>query len=156
MRRSWRRDTFPAALHRIQACRRCTDRTDYQTVYAREEGAVAAPTAGAALLPPAFRQAWTRRGSNGYFVHTACRCGTFLRSGRRYRRPRDARGIGHVDPVTAASSMRARTRRPHRLCRHDIASADRRAQPRRRSIRPWSGATGIFINAGYRFRRSIC
>src|SRR5262245_53958806 len=53
------------------------DRSDYQTIYAREEGAVAAPTAGLHFTPELF-EALDRRGIKRAFVTLHVGAGTFL------------------------------------------------------------------------------
>jgi len=53
------------------------DRSDYQTVYAREEGAVAAPTAGLHFTPALF-DALDARGIERHFVTLHVGAGTFL------------------------------------------------------------------------------
>ena len=53
------------------------DRSDYQTIYAREEGAVAAPTAGLHFTPELF-DALDRRGIERAFVTLHVGAGTFL------------------------------------------------------------------------------
>ena len=54
------------------------DRADYQTVYAREDGSVAAPTAGPALHAGAAGARWTARASRPHFVTLHVGAGTFL------------------------------------------------------------------------------
>ena len=54
------------------------DRADYQTVYASEEGAVAAPTAGPAFHRRAARAARRRAASRRHFVTLHVGAGTFL------------------------------------------------------------------------------
>src|SRR5690606_35721240 len=53
------------------------DRTDYQTIYAREDGAVAAPTAGLHFTPELFA-ALDARGIERHFVTLHVGAGTFL------------------------------------------------------------------------------
>ena len=54
------------------------DRADYQTIYAREEGAVAAPTAGLHFTPELFARARQRAASSAHFVTLHVGAGTFL------------------------------------------------------------------------------
>ena len=66
------------------------DLHDYQTIYAREEGAVAAPTAGLHFTPELFAQARRQRHRTA-FRDAACRGGdVFAGEGGRYGRPQDA------------------------------------------------------------------
>jgi S-adenosylmethionine:tRNA ribosyltransferase-isomerase len=129
------------------------DRTDYQTVYAREEGAVAAPTAGLHFTDRLFASL-DEAGIERYFVTLHVGAGTFL--------PVKAddtadhvmhEEIGHVDPMTAAKLNAVRERGGRIVC---VGTTSLRliesAAAEDGSIRPWSGATGIFITPGYRFR----
>jgi S-adenosylmethionine:tRNA ribosyltransferase-isomerase len=129
------------------------DRADYQTIYAREEGAVAAPTAGLHFTP-ALMQALDDAGIERRFVTLHVGAGTFLpvkaddTEGHRMHAE-----IGHVDAATADALNESRARGGRivsvgttslRLL-ESAADADG-------TIREWSGATDIFITPGYRFR----
>ncbi|MFD1326787.1 tRNA preQ1(34) S-adenosylmethionine ribosyltransferase-isomerase QueA [Mycoplana ramosa] len=129
------------------------DRRDYQTIYAREEGAVAAPTAGLHFTEGLFERL-DRKGVERHFVTLHVGAGTFL--------PVKAddtddhvmhQEIGHVSKATADALNAVRARGGRIVCvgttslrlLESAASADG-------TIEPWSGATGIFITPGYRFR----
>ncbi len=72
-----RRDAA-AAVHRRQARRRSdADRSDYQTIYAAHDGAVAAPTAGLHFTPE-LMAALEARGISRHFVTLHVGAGTFL------------------------------------------------------------------------------
>ncbi|MQX95188.1 tRNA preQ1(34) S-adenosylmethionine ribosyltransferase-isomerase QueA [Sinorhizobium medicae] len=129
------------------------DRTDYQTVYAREEGAVAAPTAGLHFTDRLFAML-DEAGIERHFVTLHVGAGTFL--------PVKAddtddhvmhEEIGHVDAVTAAKLNAVRERGGRVVC---VGTTSLRlvesAAAEDGTIHAWSGATGIFITPGYRFR----
>ncbi|OQP88158.1 tRNA preQ1(34) S-adenosylmethionine ribosyltransferase-isomerase QueA [Rhizobium rhizosphaerae] len=129
------------------------DRADYQTIYAREEGAVAAPTAGLHFTDRLFA-ALDARGIERHFVTLHVGAGTFL--------PVKAEDtdqhvmhqeIGQVSAETAAKLNAVKARGGRIVCVGTtslrlIESAAREDG----QIAPWSGATGIFITPGYRFR----
>lgn len=129
------------------------DRTSYQTVYARNEGAVAAPTAGLHFTPDVFA-ALKARGISTHFLTLHVGAGTFLpvkaedTDGHRMHAE-----WGTIDGTVAADLNAARARGGRivavgttalRLL-ESAATAD--AQ-----IAPFSGETSIFITPGYRFR----
>ncbi|MDI6835929.1 MAG: S-adenosylmethionine:tRNA ribosyltransferase-isomerase, partial [Rhizobiaceae bacterium] len=129
------------------------DRTDYQTVYARKEGAVAAPTAGLHFTPSLF-EALDKAGIERHFVTLHVGAGTFL--------PVKADDTddhkmhletGHVTAETAARLNAVKARGGRIVCvgttslRLIESAADASGR-----IEPWSGATGIFITPGYRFK----
>lgn len=129
------------------------DRTDYQTVYAREEGAVAAPTAGLHFTPALF-EALDKAGIERHFVTLHVGAGTFL--------PVKADDTddhkmhletGHVTAETAARLNAVKARGGRIVCvgttslRLIESAADAAGR-----IEPWSGPTGIFITPGYRFK----
>ena len=130
------------------------DRADYQTLFAREEGSVAAPTAGLHFTDDAAGAARgaRHRPAQG---HAACRPG-HLPAGpcRGHRRPQDAPGI--------RQRQRGDRRRAQRRARTAAGASSRSARPRcgcskarpatTASIRPFSGETALFITPGYRFR----
>ncbi|MBP1881999.1 tRNA preQ1(34) S-adenosylmethionine ribosyltransferase-isomerase QueA [Sinorhizobium mexicanum] len=129
------------------------DRTDYQTVYAREEGAVAAPTAGLHFTERLFSRL-DEVGIERHFVTLHVGAGTFLPV-----KTDDTddhlmhEEIGHVSAATANSLNAVRARGGRIVC---VGTTSLRliesAATKEGEIRPWSGATGIFITPGYRFR----
>ncbi|MDI7863173.1 tRNA preQ1(34) S-adenosylmethionine ribosyltransferase-isomerase QueA [Rhizobiaceae bacterium n13] len=129
------------------------DRTDYQTVYAREEGAVAAPTAGLHFTPDLFDMLH-RAGIERHFVTLHVGAGTFL--------PVKADDTddhkmhfetGMVSAATAERLNAVKARGGRIVC---VGTTSLRliesAATEDGDIKPWSGATGIFITPGYRFR----
>ena len=129
------------------------DRTDYQTIYARDEGAVAAPTAGLHFTPELFA-ALDARGIERRFVTLHVGAGTFLpvKADDTADHKMHAE-TGSVSPETAAALNAARARGGRIVCvgttslrlLESAASDDGR-------IESWSGPTDIFITPGYRFR----
>lgn len=129
------------------------DRKDYQTIYAREDGAVAAPTAGLHFTPELFEKL-DARGIARHFVTLHVGAGTFL--------PVKADDTdehlmhserGHVDAQTAdaLNEIRARGGRIVAVGTTSLRLLES-AAGEDGMIRPWSGATDIFITPGYKFR----
>ncbi len=129
------------------------DRKDYQTIYAREEGAVAAPTAGLHFTDALFEKL-DALGVERHFVTLHVGAGTFL--------PVKAddttehvmhEEIGYVSEETAAAlnAVKARGGRIVSVGTTSLRLLESAADEDG-TIKPWSGATGIFITPGYRFR----
>ncbi len=129
------------------------DRADYQTIYAREEGAVAAPTAGLHFTPQLF-EALDRAGVERHFVTLHVGAGTFL--------PVKADDTddhkmhlesGYVSGETADKLNAVKARGGRIVC---VGTTSLRliesAAQETGEIRGWAGATGIFITPGYRFK----
>ncbi|WDZ78335.1 tRNA preQ1(34) S-adenosylmethionine ribosyltransferase-isomerase QueA [Ensifer adhaerens] len=129
------------------------DRADYQTMYAREEGAVAAPTAGLHFTDRLFAKL-DEVGVEKHFVTLHVGAGTFL--------PVKAddtddhvmhQEIGHVDARTAERLNAVKARGGRIVC---VGTTSLRLIESATSedgvVKPWSGPTGIFITPGYRFR----
>ena len=129
------------------------DRDDYQTIYAREEGAVAAPTAGLHFTPELFA-ALDAAGIERHFVTLHVGAGTFLPvKADDTDDHRMHAETGHVSAETAAAlnAVKARGGRivsvgttSLRLLESATGEDGRLAE--------WSGPTDIFITPGYRFR----
>ena len=123
------------------------DRSDYQTVYAVEEGAVAAPTAGLHFTDELFRRL-DERGIARHTVTLHVGAGTFLpvkaedTSEHRMHAEWGAVSAATADALNAARAAR----RPHRRGRHDVAAparerrAARTARSRRSPARPTSSS----------------
>ncbi len=129
------------------------DRTDYQTVYARESGAVAAPTAGLHFTDRLFA-ALDEIGVERHFVTLHVGAGTFLPMKAQDTRDHVMHEeIGHVSPSTAEALNAVKARGGRIVC---IGTTSLRliesAAREDGTIDPWSGPTGIFITPGYRFR----
>ncbi|TGP52852.1 tRNA preQ1(34) S-adenosylmethionine ribosyltransferase-isomerase QueA [bacterium M00.F.Ca.ET.230.01.1.1] len=129
------------------------DRTDYQTIYAREEGAVAAPTAGLHFTPALFA-ALDAKGIERHFVTLHVGAGTFLpvKADDTADHKMHAE-TGSVSPETAAALNAAKARGGRIICvgTTSLRLLESAARDDGR-IEPWSGPTDIFITPGYRFR----
>jgi S-adenosylmethionine:tRNA ribosyltransferase-isomerase len=129
------------------------DRKDYQTVYAREEGAVAAPTAGLHFTPGLFA-ALDARGIERHFVTLHVGAGTFLpvKADDTADHKMHAE-IGYVSAETAAAinAARAESRRVVAVGTTSLRLLESAAAPDG-TMAAWSGATDIFITPGYKFR----
>jgi S-adenosylmethionine:tRNA ribosyltransferase-isomerase len=129
------------------------DRVDYQTIYAREKGAVAAPTAGLHFTPELFA-ALDEVGVERHFVTLQVGAGTFLpvKADDTDEHKMHAE-IGQVDAGTAErlNAVRARGGRIVSVGTTSLRLLES-ATDSDGTIRPWSGATDIFITPGYRFR----
>jgi S-adenosylmethionine:tRNA ribosyltransferase-isomerase len=129
------------------------DRVDYQTLFAREEGAVAAPTAGLHFTPDlAARLAGCGIGLNRVTLHVGA--GTFLpvRS-EDVRVHRMHPEWGHVDAATAAALNAGRATGGRIVA---VGTTSLRllesAAAEHGELSPFSGETSLFIVPGYRFR----
>ena len=129
------------------------DREDYQTIYARERGAVAAPTAGLHFTPELFASL-DQAGIERHFVTLHVGAGTFLpvkaddTSDHRMHSE-----IGHVSAETAAR-LNAVRQRGGRIVSVGTTSLRllESASSEDGTINAWSGATDIFITPGYAFK----
>jgi S-adenosylmethionine:tRNA ribosyltransferase-isomerase len=129
------------------------DRADYQTLFAREEGAVAAPTAGLHFTPRLF-EALKERGVTVHFVTLHVGPGTFL----------PVRGedtAGHVmhyetgaisaDAAAALNATKARGGKIVAVGTTSLRLLESAAGPEGK-LAPFFDATNLFIIPGYRFR----
>jgi S-adenosylmethionine:tRNA ribosyltransferase-isomerase len=129
------------------------DRGDYQTLFAREEGAVAAPTAGLHFTEDLV----TRLCVKGIALHTVTLhvgAGTFLPvKAQDTAEHRMQAEWGTVEEATAAALNAARAAGGRIVA---VGSTALRllesAAVENGTIAPFSGETSIFITPGYRFR----
>ena len=130
-----------------------SDWADYQTLFADEPGAVAAPTAGLHFTPDLVARI-AAGGASLHKVTLHVGAGTFL--------PVKADDIrdhamhaewGRIDAATAAALNEARGRggRIVAIGTTSLRLLESAADPAGR-IRPFAGETSIFITPGYRFR----
>lgn len=129
------------------------DRKDYQTIYAREEGAVAAPTAGLHFTE-ALLSELKDRGIEQHYVTLHVGAGTFLPVKADDTDDHKMHSeIGVITAETAEALNAVRERGNRIICvgttslRLIESAADEDGK-----IHPWSGATDIFITPGYQFR----
>ena len=129
------------------------DRDDYQTIFAREEGAVAAPTAGLHFTP-GLMASLAEKGVSLQYVTLHVGAGTFLpvkvedTAGHRMHAE-----IGHIDGGAAAAinAARARGGRVVAVGTTSLRLLESAARDDG-TLEAWSGATDIFITPGYRFK----
>ncbi|SER60156.1 S-adenosylmethionine:tRNA ribosyltransferase-isomerase [Faunimonas pinastri] len=129
------------------------DRSDYQTVYAEKDGAVAAPTAGLHFTDDLLRRL-EKAGIGHAFVTLHVGAGTFLPvkvddTADHHMHTE----IGTLDQATADRLNAARAA-GHRVVAVGTTSMRllESAAGEDDVIRPFSGGTDIFITPGYRFR----
>ena len=129
------------------------DRTDYQTLFAHEEGAVAAPTAGLHFTP-SLLEALRARGIGLHTVTLHVGAGTFLPvKAEDTSRTHDARRVGQRRRGRR-EALNAARRNGGRVVA--VGSTSLRllesAAAEDGTLRPFAGETAIFITPGYRFR----
>lgn len=129
------------------------DRIDYQTIYAAEDGAVAAPTAGLHFTQTLFDEL-ERVGIERHFVTLHVGAGTFLPVKADDTDDHVMHSeIGEVSAATA-EALNAVKARGGRIV--SIGTTSLRllecASDEQGILHAWRGATDIFITPGYRFR----
>ena len=127
------------------------DASDYQTMFAARDGAVAAPTAGLHFTPDLVARLKERGvGFAGVTLHVGA--GTFLPV--KVDDVADHRmhsEWGEIGPETVASIERARGE-GGRVVSVGTTSLRILETAARDGLRPWSGETDIFITPGFEFR----
>jgi S-adenosylmethionine:tRNA ribosyltransferase-isomerase len=129
------------------------DMQDYQTVYAREQGAVAAPTAGLHFTPELMERL-AARGISSAFVTLHVGPGTFLpvkADDTEEHRMHAEHGRISAETAERINATRLRGRRVVAVGTTSLRLLET-ASDAAGAIRPFSGATSIFITPGYRFR----
>ncbi|MCY4395645.1 MAG: tRNA preQ1(34) S-adenosylmethionine ribosyltransferase-isomerase QueA [Rhodospirillaceae bacterium] len=138
---------LPPYIARSAACR--DDREDYQTVYARERGAVAAPTAGLHFTDRLL-EALAGRGVGYAFVTLHVGAGTFLPV--RAERVADHRMHAETGVVTAEAAQRIEDARTAGGRIVAVGTTSLRLLESccddRGRVRPFAGETDIFIVPG--------
>ncbi len=129
------------------------DRTDYQTVYARQDGSVAAPTAGLHFTPELLEKI-RKNGVEEHFVTLHVGAGTFLPvKTDEVADHRMHAEYGEVSEETAEALNRVRANGGRIVC---VGTTSLRllesAADEGGTIRPFMDETAIFITPGYRFR----
>ena len=129
------------------------DRTDYQTTFARHEGAVAAPTAGLHFTRQ-LMEALAAKGISRHFVTLHVGAGTFLpvRSADTKDHVMHAeQGSILAETAAALKAVKARGGRIVAVGTTALRLLESAASENG-TLAPFSGATRIFITPGYRFR----
>jgi S-adenosylmethionine:tRNA ribosyltransferase-isomerase len=129
------------------------DLTDYQTIYAREDGSVAAPTAGLHFTPE-LMAALDRRRVSRHFVTLHVGAGTFLpvkTDDVAKHRMHAERGDVSAETAFALNEVTVRGGRIVAVGTTALRLLESAADDAG-VIRPFSGETSIFITPGYRFR----
>jgi S-adenosylmethionine:tRNA ribosyltransferase-isomerase len=128
------------------------DRERYQTVYARQAGAVAAPTAGLHFTPQIFERL-RARGIALAYVTLHVGPGTFqpiqVEDVTRHQMHRE---WGELPEMTAAAVAECRARGGRVVAVGTTAVRVLETAAASGEVRPWSGETGLFIYPGYAFR----
>ncbi len=129
------------------------DAIDYQTVYARRDGAVASPTAGLHFTDNLLARLQAR-GIESVHLTLHVGAGTFLPvKSERIEEHRMHGEYGEISPAAAQAIARARDGRRRVVA---IGTTSLRllesAADEAGHVRPFAGETQIFITPGYRFR----
>jgi S-adenosylmethionine:tRNA ribosyltransferase-isomerase len=129
------------------------DRSDYQTIFARAEGAVAAPTAGLHFTP-GLLDALERRGVERAMLTLHVGPGTFLPVKASDPRAHDMHGEWGILSAETARRIAEARRRGGRIVAVGTTSLRliETAAAETGEVRCFAGETRLFILPGYRFR----
>ena len=129
------------------------DAVDYQTVYAREDGAVAAPTAGLHFTDELLAKLQAA-GIERHFVTLHVGAGTFLPvkvEDTKEHKMHAEIGVVTAETADALNAVRARGGRIIAVGTTSLRLLET-ATDSKRVVKPFSGSTNIFITPGYKFR----
>jgi S-adenosylmethionine:tRNA ribosyltransferase-isomerase len=129
------------------------DRSDYQTVFAREEGAVAAPTAGLHFTPR-LMQALDARGIGRHFVTLHVGPGTFLpvrAADTKDYVMHEEHGCIDAQTAEALNAVKAKGGKIVAVGTTSLRLLESATDQTRR-LSSFSNQTRLFITPGYRFR----
>ena len=146
--------TVPLPLYIRGGTADAQDRADYQTLFARYDGSVAAPTAGLHFTPPLLAAlAEAGIGTAGVTLHVGA--GTFqpVRVDDTDAHIMHAEW-GEVSEATAhtINAARAAGGRIVSIGTTSLRLLESVARTHDGAVKPWSGETDIFITPGFRFR----
>lgn len=129
------------------------DLTDYQTIYAQNDGAVAAPTAGLHFTPALF-DALEARGISRHTLTLHVGAGTFLPVKAEYTADHRMHAEWGEISAQTAEALNAARRAGGRIVAVGTTSLRLLESAAREdgTIEPFCGDTAIFITPGYRFR----
>lgn len=129
------------------------DKADYQTIYAREEGAVAAPTAGLHFTPELFA-ALDAMGVSRHFVTLHVGAGTFLPVKADNLNEHVMHAEWGVITAETAAALNAARRAGGRIIAVGTTSLRllESAADADGTVQAFCGDTAIFIRPGYRFK----
>lgn len=141
---------LPPYIRKGQA--QATDRERYQTVFAKHDGSVAAPTAGLHFTP-ALLQRLQDRGVEVAYVTLHVGLGTFepMKSYDPAQHQMHSE-YGTVSDATVQAITACQQRGGKVVAVGTTATRALESAARSGSLRPWSGATDIFIYPPYQFR----
>jgi len=129
------------------------DRSDYQTTFAREEGAVAAPTAGLHFTD-ALMRALDACGISRHFVTLHVGPGTFLpvrSADTKGHKMHAEHGVIRADIAESLNAVKARGGKVVAVGTTSLRLLESAADATG-VLKPFAGETDIFITPGYRFR----
>ncbi len=128
------------------------DQERYQTVYARQAGAVAAPTAGLHFTPQLFDRLQAR-GIDRAFVTLHVGLGTFQPVQEEdYRKHVMHQEWGELPAATVEAVARCRARGGRVVAVGTTSVRVLETAAAAGELRPWSGETDLYIYPPYRFR----
>ncbi|BBF93201.1 tRNA preQ1(34) S-adenosylmethionine ribosyltransferase-isomerase QueA [Blastochloris tepida] len=128
------------------------DRADYQTVFARFDGSVAAPTAGLHFTPDLLGRL-AAKGISQHFVTLHVGAGTFLPvKTEDVRAHRMHAEWGEVSAATVEALDAARAGGGRVVAVGTTSARLLETAARDGALKPFAGETDIFITPGYRFR----
>lgn len=128
------------------------DREDYQTIFAEDEGAVAAPTAGLHFTSGLIKSL-QEAGIKKEFVTLHVGAGTFLPVKAENTEDHKMHEEWGEVPADVVERLKAAKARGHRII--PVGTTSLRlleSAVRSGELSPFSGSTDIFITPGYRFR----
>lgn len=141
---------LPPYIRKGQA--RPEDAQRYQTVFARQAGAVAAPTAGLHFTPAVFERL-KERGIDWRFLTLHVGLGTFQPiQADDYTSHQMHQEWGRLPAETVAAIHTAKSRGGRIVAVGTTAVRVLEAVAYTGELRPWEGETSLFIHAPYRFR----